>query len=278
MSGGWPRVIEPAALAERLGGDDQQIVFVGDEARYAQAHIAGATCIPYQDLIASRPPAGGVLPDAGHLAPVLGEAGIRPGVQVIAYDASGNGAASRLLWTLDCLGHTEWSLLDGGLPAWLDEGQAVVTGAGDARIDGPPYPVGQTGGTARADADYIEAHLDSPDVVVLDARSPGEYRGEVPRAARSGHIPGAVNREWTDDVDPQRHGRLRPAHILAGEYAALGVTPDREVITHCQTHHRSALTYVVLRWLGFDRVRGYDGSWSEWGNDPARPVTGPSAG
>ena len=267
-----PRVIAAHHLAQRLGDPGIQVVFVGDETVHAQGHIEGATCLRYADLVAVRPPASGLLPDSATLARVLAEAGITPTQHVVAYDASGGGAASRLLWTLDCVGHDDWSLLDGGLPAWRAEGLPLVTDTQAARAEVPPYPVDTAASRARADADYIESHLGDPDVVILDARSPGEYRGDDVRAARAGHIPGAVNLDWTDNVNAAGEGRLRPAESLREAYAALGVTPEREVITHCQTHHRSSLSYVVLRWLGFERVRGYDGSWSEWGNDPRRPV------
>jgi thiosulfate/3-mercaptopyruvate sulfurtransferase len=267
------RVIDAQRLGQWQASAPIQVVFVGDEAVYAQGHIEGATCIRYADLVTARPPAGGLLPDADTLAGVLAQAGITPERHVVAYDASGGGAASRLLWTLDCVGHHDWSLLDGGLAAWRAEGLPLVTGPVEAPPQTPPYPVNPDASGARADADAVQAGVDDPDVVILDARSPAEFRGEVVRAARAGHIPGAVNLEWTDNVDADRAGRLRPAESLREAYASRGVTPDREVIAHCQTHHRSALSYVVLRWLGFERVRGYDGSWSEWGNDPARPVS-----
>ena len=271
-----PLVIAPERLAAQQSDDNLRVVFVGNGEVYTQGHIEGAVHVRYGDLVAARPPAGGVLPPASDLAGVLGDAGITPSTHVVAYDASGGGAASRLLWTLDCLGHRYWSLLDGGLKAWLAEGRALVSGPRESITEAVPYPVGVENTAARADADYIEAHLDDPDVAIVDARSPAEYRGEVVRARRRGHIPGAVNLEWTDNVDPDHEDRLRPAATLTRDYADLGVTPDHEVIAHCQTHHRSALTYVVLRHLGFERVRGYDGSWSEWGNDPDRPVSTPA--
>ena len=92
------------------------------------------------------------------------------------------------------------------------------------------------------------------------------------RAARGGHIPGAVNLNWMDTMDPQRQLRLQPAPVLRQLLDLRGVTTDKEVIVYCQTHHRSAHTYWVLRYLGYPRVRGYPGAWSEWGNDPSVPV------
>jgi thiosulfate/3-mercaptopyruvate sulfurtransferase len=114
--------------------------------------------------------------------------------------------------------------------------------------------------------------LDDPEVVVLDVRTPAEFAGDDVRAARGGHIPGAVNMDWTLAIDRGRNLRLKPEGDLRRMLEELGVTPDKEVIVHCQTHHRSAHTYMVLKSLGYPRIRGYDGSWSEWGNDQNTPI------
>jgi thiosulfate/3-mercaptopyruvate sulfurtransferase len=92
------------------------------------------------------------------------------------------------------------------------------------------------------------------------------------RAARGGHIPGAVNLNWTLAMDEQRQLRCKADATLRALLETIGVTPDKEVILYCQTHHRSAHTYLVLKHLGYPRVRGYAGAWSEWGNDPTLPV------
>ena len=123
-----------------------------------------------------------------------------------------------------------------------------------------------------ADAGYILARLDDPGTALLDTRTPEEFSGERVRAARGGHIPGAVNFNWVEAMDADHNLRLKPAPVLLESLAALGVTPDKEVIAYCQTHHRSSHTFVVLKWLGFERVRGYPGAWSEWGNREDTPV------
>lgn len=119
-------------------------------------------------------------------------------------------------------------------------------------------------------ADGILARLKDPAVVILDARSPAEYAGKDVRAKRGGHIPGAVNIEWSQALRPD--GTFKPLEELRALYGANGVTPDKTVIAYCQTHHRSAHSYFVLRLLGYPRVVGYDRSWSEWGNREGLPV------
>lgn len=89
---------------------------------------------------------------------------------------------------------------------------------------------------------------------------------------RAGHIPGAINYEWTQAMDPGRHYRLKPLNKLKSELAALGITADKKIITHCQSHHRSGLTYLVAKLLGFSDVKAYPGSWCEWGNRDDTPI------
>ena len=125
---------------------------------------------------------------------------------------------------------------------------------------------------AIADKAYVLAHLNDSSVQLLDTRSPAEYCGQYQRAARSGHIPGAVNFDWVNAMDPTRNLRLRTKEELALALTNLGVVPEKEIITYCHTHHRSAHTYITLKSLGYERVRGYPGSWSEWGNSPEVPI------
>lgn len=212
---------------------------------------------------------GGLLPDDAELSRVLSGIGLTPDRHVVAYDDEGGGKASRLLWTLDVLGHERFSLLDGGYRAWIDARLPLETTPVRAAQSAFEAVAGEN---ARGDRDYILARLGSPDFVLVDARTPEEYTGENRRAERGGHIPGAINFNWVDAMDRSRALRLRPGDQLLAEFTALGVTPDKEVVTYCHTHHRSSHTYIVLKSLGFGRLRGYPGSWSEWGNDPSTPV------
>ena len=118
--------------------------------------------------------------------------------------------------------------------------------------------------------DQLLVSLGADNVAIWDARSPGEYSGDMVRAARGGHIPGAIHLEWTDLMDQQRNLRIRDnaQEILD----SLGLTKDKHIATHCQSHHRSSFTYMVARILGYQHITGYDGSWAEWGNSEDSPI------
>jgi thiosulfate/3-mercaptopyruvate sulfurtransferase len=265
-----PLLVEPSALAACLGKPELVIVDLSQAPTHARAHLPGAVYLDYSRLVAPRPPAAAALPDAPQLADALGAIGLTPDKHVVAYDEEGNGRAARFLWTLDVVGHTRASLLNGGLRAWIAEQHTVESGAKAVAMPSH-YPV-QVRAQFVADKDYVLAHLHDAGTVLLDARSADEYSGKIKRSAKGGHIPGAVNFNWMDGMDTARHGRLKTPVELKQALAALGVTPDKEIITYCQTHHRSAHTYFVLKSLGYPRLRAYPGSWSEWGNLPDTPV------
>ncbi len=263
-----PLLIEPASLQACLADPAVLIVDLCDPARYAAGHIPSAVPLDYADLVRTEPPAMGLLPAEKSLSNVLSRLGLTAERQVVAYDNQGSGRAARLLWTLTALGHERATLLNGGLDAWIASGGPLETQS--QRPAGSAYVARFLNPAAIADRDYLLTRLGQPDVVLLDVRTPAEYAGLDVRAARGGHIPGAVNLDWTAAMDSQR--RFQPDLVLRELFDARGVTPDKEVIVYCQTHHRSAHTYWVLRHLGYPTVRGYPGSWSEWGNDPDLPI------
>ena len=258
-----PLVVDPAILERHLGAPWLRVVDLSKADIYARFHVPGAVPLDYARLVTTRGPARGALPDAEQLADVLSSIGLTADMHVVAYDDEGGGKAGRLLWTLDVLGHRHMSLLDGGLHAWLNEGHP--TSDEPAVVSSSTYPVNAARGGV-ADAEYIMERLGDARMAILDVRAPREYMGLTRSAMRNGHIPGAVNLEWTFAMDPSRNLRLRPDEELRTVLEERGVTPDKEVIVHCQTHHRSAHTYILLKALGYPRVLGYAGSWSEWGN------------
>lgn len=265
-----PVIIEPRALAPLLGNDELVVVDLGKPETFAQAHIPGAVRMEYSALVRGDRPAPGHLPEPAAFARTLSEAGITPGHAVVAYDDEGGGRACRLLWNLHMAGHTRAGVLNGGIYAWCAENLAVSTEPPQAtpRNYGPiEYNV-----EPLATRDAILDRLNDPALLLLDARSPEEYAGTQVRAAKGGHIPGAVNLNWLDCIDRNNDTRLYPDETLRVLLAERGITEDKDVVAYCHTHHRSAHSYVMLKHLGFESVKGYAGSWSEWGNDPETPV------
>jgi thiosulfate/3-mercaptopyruvate sulfurtransferase len=265
-----PLIVEPAELARNLSAENILIVDLSRPEIYAQTHVPGAVHLDYAQIVAARPPVMGMLPGETQLSDVLSAIGLTPDSHVMACDDEGGGRASRLLWTLDVLGHTRYSLLNGGLHAWVND-RLPVSGETVQRPRSS-YTATFRNTTVVADTNYIADHLKDPRVLILDSRTPAEYRGETKRAARNGRIPGAINFDWVNAIDPARHLRLKPAETLKQLLLPLGISPEKEIITYCQTHHRSAHTYIVLKSLGYTHVRGYPGSWSEWGNRPETPI------
>ena len=264
-----PLILEPDELERQLGRHDLLIVDLSAQANHAMYHVPGAVHLEYRSIVTARPPAMGLLPDDRQLGEVLSSLGMTSDTHLVAYDDEGNGKACRLLWTLDVIGHRSFSLLNGGLAAWMNEGHRTEEGFNQPRhCDFPIAPHTD----AVADRDYILAHINDPEVVILDTRSPVEFSGMDKRASRGGHVPGAVNMDWILAIDRERNLRLKSVNELRELFEKLAVTSDKEVITHCQTHHRSSHTYIVLKALEYPKIKGYPGSWSEWGNDPELPI------
>lgn len=263
-------VVEADDLQQHLGEDRLVVVDLSKPETYLQSHVPGAVHLEYPRIIDIRKPVMGLVPEAPVLATVLGNLGITPETHVVAYDDEGGGKACRLLWTLATLGHQGYSLLNGGLHAWVNEGHALEGGS-VAPTPAAAYPIPETRQDS-VDYRYIQTHLGEAGIALLDTRSVEEYHGIKCFAARGGHIPGAVNLDWMQTMDQTRNLRFKPEGWLRETLQGLGVTPDKEVIVYCQSHHRSAHTYIMLKHLGYARVSGYPGSWSDWGNREDTPV------
>jgi len=262
-------ILEPEIIESLNTQDNILIVDLSSPSTYVQYHIPGAVFLNYEWIIHAEPPRMGLLPEKTQLENVFSAIGISSDTHVIAYDDEGGGRACRFLWTLDCAGHKQFSLLNGGLHSWTNEGHEV-----SSKVQWPiPATFSyQHNEEPLADRQYILDHLNHSEVVIFDARSAHEYSGTKAFAQRAGHIPGAINIEWTEAMDKSRHMRLKPDAELRDMLAAKGILPNKEIITHCQTHHRSAHTYIMLKHLGFEKIKGYPGSWSDWGNDTTTPI------
>ena len=265
-----PIIVEPQQLAEYLHDDRLIIVDLCKTEQYMQAHVPGAIHMDYRQVIAARPPVMGLLPEPPQLQEIASKIGLTEDKIVVAYDEEGGGKAARLLWTLDAMGHQHISLLNGGIIAWLAEKCPLESTVNVANSE-IAYPINEHEAVI-ARKDYILENLQNNSVALLDTRSTYEFNGEKKFSERAGRIPGAVNMDWILLMDRENHFKLQPTAKIEAMLAERGVNPDKEIIVYCQTHHRSALTYVVLKSLGYEKVRGYPGSWSEWGNLSDTPV------
>ena len=200
----------------------------------------------------------------GHLFSLRGVTPERP---VVIYEKDSGIRAARAHWFLEYLGHPAVQVLDGGFDYWVAHGGVVTTACvtpTPSTWHGTPDP------SKLATWRQVFAALGKPETAIIDTRTDGEYYGETVRAARGGAVPGAVHLEWTNNLQPD--GRFKPVAELRAMYDALGVTPDKEVMTYCQGGYRAAHAYLALRILGYPNVRTYTGSWKEWGDRLDVPV------
>jgi len=265
-----PLIIEPTALNDKLNQPNLCLVDLGKAQTYATAHIPGALFLPYADIVRIDKPTMGLLPSVEDLTAVVRRLGINNDTHVVAYDDEGGGCASRFLWTLDYLGCQSFSLVNGGIHAWLDENLPVQSDQVAAPNNGNFTPM--LNNSVVAERDYILNRLDDKRIALLDARSAEEFDGRKKFSQHPGHIPGAVNLDWILLMDQNRKLRLKPSEELRLMLGSLDVTAQKEVIVYCQSHHRSALSYIALKSLGYEKLKGYPGSWSDWGNRDDTPV------
>lgn len=275
-------LVDVATLAGHLGDPDWRVVDVRHqlsdvgygERAHAVGHIPGAVFL-HCDRDLSGPPTGSngrhPWPGRDRLAARLGEIGIGPRTQVVAYDDAQGMIAGRLWALLRWLGHERVALLDGGLQAWQAAGGAMTALPANAgRVN---FEVNEGAGPVTAD-DVLE-RLETPGMRLVDARGPDRYRGENETIDPvGGHIPGAVNRFFRDNL--RADGRYKPAAELRAEWlAVLAGTLPEQVVHQCGSGVSACHNLLAMEIAGLPGSRLYAGSWSEWCADPGRPcVTG----
>jgi thiosulfate/3-mercaptopyruvate sulfurtransferase len=257
--------------------DDPSVRFVEvdvDTTAYDQSHIPGAVGWNWTSQLAD-----GVRRDIAsreEFGALLSEAGIGPDTTIVLYGDNNNWFAAWAYWQLKLYGVENVKLLNGGRKYWLDNGLPLST-------DVPAYEpsnwqLPEVDNSLRAFRDDILPRLRDSGLSLVDVRSPAEFNGEViappgmtETAQRAGHIPGAASVPWATQVNED--GTFKSAEELANLYAAKGVDGDRDIIAYCRIGERSSLSWFVLHeLLGFNRVRNYDGSWTEWGSMVGVPI------
>lgn len=238
---------------------------------YAEGHLPGAFFMHLdRDLSGAMSGCNGrhPLPDPQVLAAKFGAIGISSRTQVVAYDDAEGMVSGRLWWMLRWLGHDNVVVLDGGFNRWVKEGRPLTR---DIPVVLPTvFEIEQRDWVVTADE--VLANIASPELVVVDARGPDRFRGENETIDPvGGHIPGARNRFFRDNLDAD--GRFRPAAELRREFLELfaGTPPDKTVM-QCGSGVSACHNLIALELAGLTGARLYAGSWSEWCSDSARPV------
>ena len=215
----------------------------------------------------------GMLPAVENIVPELEKAGISNDSLVVIYD-SGNGLwASRLFWALEYLGHNDVHILNGGWNKWIQEQRPIQL---ETHINPSGNFIPHRQHELLVTKDWVADNLSNPGVLIVDTRSPEEYTGKDVRAARGGHIPGAVNINWISNLKKDNSKTFAQEEILADLYKSQNVSRNKSIVTLCQTGVRATHTYFTLRLLGYPKVSVYDGSWAEWGNDEDTPIIKPA--
>jgi len=265
--------------------DDPSVRFVEvdvDTTAYAQSHLPGAVSWNWTSQLSD-----GLRRDIAtreEFSALLSASGIGADTTVVLYGDNNNWFAAWAYWQLKLYGHERVKLLNGGRRYWLDNNLPLST-------ETPSYPetgylLAEADFSLRAFRDDILPRLGDPGLALVDVRSPAEFNGEViappgmsETAQRAGHIPGAASIPWAQTV--REDGTFRSAEDLEALYASKGIRAEQDVIAYCRIGERSSHSWFVLHeLLGFQRVRNYDGSWTEWGSligvpiEKTAPVTG----
>jgi thiosulfate/3-mercaptopyruvate sulfurtransferase len=268
-------------LAQHLRDPQVRVVDIrsavdgGARAAYEQAHVPGAVHTDYakDGWRATAGMATGLLPDPDILASLIGRLGVSPETHVVIVSAGTTvgdfSAAARVYWTFKTAGHRAVSILDGGMAAWARERHPVEAGAGVAPTS-MRYPVALDP-SYRAELQAVETAARDGNAVLLDSRSLSYFEGreKSPQALRPGRLPGALHLDHAVAFDPAAQ-RLKPLAELQRLFAPI---PDKPVMSYCNTGHQAATSWFVLsELLGRRGATLYDGSMSQWTEDPAREV------
>ena len=258
-------------LAEHLD-DDAVVVAEVDENPdlYEEGHIPGAIKLHWRDDL--QDPVERDLVEKAEFEQLLGSRGIGNDTTVVLYGDKNNWFAAYAYWYLKIYGHGDVRILDGGRQKWIDEGRELTTEGSQSRP--AQYTAAERDESIRARRDQVLDWIGSGNGrALVDVRSPQEYAGELlappgyeqEGASRGGHIPTAQSIPWAQAV--RDDGTFKSPDELSELYGGKGITPEKHVTAYCRIGERSAHTWFVLHeLLGYEDVRNYDGSWTEWGN------------
>jgi thiosulfate/3-mercaptopyruvate sulfurtransferase len=268
-------------VGRNLNAPNTRLVEVDvDTTAYDQGHIPGAVGWNWQTQLQDNIRRD--LIDKAALEALLSKSGISNDTTILLYGDNNNWFAAYALWQLKYHGHKDVKLVNGGRKKWLEEKRPITTEA--TRVTATTYRSGDPDESIRARREEVLAIVEKKKPGhLVDVRSVDEFSGKIiappgmtETAQRAGHIPGAANIPWAQAANED--GTFKSADALASLYGAKGVSGADETIAYCRIGERSSHTWFVLKYLlGYDNVKNYDGSWTEWGNLIGAPVTNETA-
>ncbi|MBI3943924.1 MAG: sulfurtransferase [Chloroflexi bacterium] len=246
-------VVIPDWLENVLSHPDIRLVDLRSRESYEEAHIPGAVWLDLKALSDTVDGIPGMLLPPGAYAVLMGQLGIGLESVVVLYDENWGMPAARMLWSLARYGHSQAAVLTGGWDRWQEEERPQTAEVPEIRA---AYFIPQLDDSQVAERSWLQRRLEQGDLILLDTRAPAEFN--------QGHIPGAICWDWVNGIPEQGWDIFGPEAELRTKLAEMGVTSNREVVTYCRSGARASHTYLLLRHLGFPKVRLYDGSWLEW--------------
>jgi thiosulfate/3-mercaptopyruvate sulfurtransferase len=265
-----PVLVTTDWLAEQIGDPNVAVAEVDENPDlYDEGHIPGAVKLHWRDDL--QDPVERDLVEKAEFERLMGSLGIGNDTTLVLYGDKNNWFAAYAYWYVKIYGHGDVRILDGGRQKWIDENRDLTTDL--PQVEAASYTAQDRDESIRIYRDSVREAIGAEGKALVDVRSPQEYSGDLiappgyeqEGAQRAGHIPTAASIPWAQAV--RDDGTFKSADELRELYGAKGVTGDKAVTAYCRIGERSAHTWFVLReLLGYEDVKNYDGSWTEWGN------------